>query len=136
MHPSTTIMCRMVSQNTPIHHTVTQCKTCGADNEHITQGAKTERKLWNDRLVAVLETLDINKCVYDYGLYVWFYLGDIFIMNSSNDDVLLDTANEQARSNDEAVLVAYFTITTNRNPEEFRYLNWNMIQSDTHISMD
>ena len=46
-----------------------------------TQGTKISEKLLNNRLTAVLETLDINKCASDYEVHVWFCLGDTVILN-------------------------------------------------------
>ena len=91
------------------------------------QGTKMAGKLWNDRLNAVLDTLEIKRCASDYGVYVWFYEGDLVLLNLSTDDILVATNNEEARTKIEEVLKTYFEITPDVNPTEFHYLNWRII---------
>jgi len=70
-----------------------------------------------------LETLEIKYCASDYGVYVWFYHGDIVILNFSTDNILVATNNKETWATVEGVLQQFFEITLNVNPTEFRYLN-------------
>ena len=100
------------------------------------QGTKPAEKQRNDHLTCVLETLGTKQCASDYVVCMWYYDGYIIILNLSTDDVLVATSNPKARQVVNDALATHFQLTPNIDPTEFTYLNWRIIQSATHITMD
>ena len=60
------------------------------------RGTKPVVKLWNNRLNCVLENICIKRCASDYGDCIWYYEGDIIILNLSTDEILVSTGNPKA----------------------------------------
>ena len=57
-------------------------------------------------------------------------------MNLSTDNILVVTANEEVAELVKEVLIKFFEIKASINLTEFAYLNWCIIQSVLHITMD
>ena len=62
------------------------------------QGTKSAGKMWNEHLHAVLYTLNVKRYASDYGVYAWYYQGDLCILNLSTDNILVAAKKSKARA--------------------------------------